>query len=202
MLMQFAERRCWLLSKAMVACSSLGDALQLAKEAEAFLALADDAEVPALPATVLQPSTSEVVKAKTITAVADPEAQSTVVVASTEGEMQVTIIPEPSPRGAKCTVRAPSSSVVSSLSVFAVPEDVTRYLRRQGISAEATVTGLYEIAGRLEPLSVLQTRANALRAQQNLPPLELMPIPAARSNQKGVSRLGARRHPEPAAQFR
>jgi len=186
-----AERRCWLLSKAMETCSSLGEALELAKEAEAFLALADDAEVPALPAIALQPSTTEVVKAKTITAIANPEAHSTVVVAPTEVEPQVTKIPERGSGGAEYSVRAPSNSVVSSLSVFAVPEDVTRYLCRQGISVEATGTGLYDVEGRLETLSVLQTRANALRAQQNLPPLELMPIPAVRSKQDGL-RLGAR----------
>jgi len=181
MLTQFTERRCWLLSKAMETCSSLGEALQLAKEAEAFLALADDAEVPA---TALQPSTTEVVKAK-ITAVADREAQSTVVVAAAGVETQVTIIPEPSSGGAEYTVSAPSGSVVSSLSVFALPEDITRYLCRQGIPVESTATGRYKVGGRIESLSLLQTRANALRARQNLPPFELMPTPASRSAEAG-----------------
>jgi hypothetical protein len=78
---QAAERRCWLLSKAMETCSSLGEALQLAKEAEAFLALSDDAGVPVLPGPAMHTSTIEIGKAK-IAAGADLEAQSTVVVAA------------------------------------------------------------------------------------------------------------------------
>jgi len=181
---QVTERRCWLLSKAMETCSSLGEALQLAKEAEAFLALSDDAEVPVLPSTAMHTSTIEIVKAKNA-AVADLEAQSTVVVAAAEVEPRVATINEPSSDSADID-SAPSNSVVSALSVFATPEDVVRFLRQQGISVEATETGRYKVAGRLESLSLLQTRANALRARQNLPPFELMPIPALRPKQAGL----------------
>ena len=177
---QAAERRCWLLSKAMETCSSLGEALQLAKEAEAFLALSDDAEVPVLPGTAMHASTTEIGKAK-IAAVADLEAKSTVVVAAAEVETRVATIPEPSSDSASNS--APNNGVVSALSVFATPEDVIRFLCQQGISVEATETGRYKVAGRLESLSLLQTRANALRARQNLPPFELMPIPAVRPKQ-------------------
>jgi hypothetical protein len=173
---QVTERRCWLLSKAMETCSSLDEALQLAKEAEAFLALADDAEVPVLAAIALQPSTAEVVKAK-IAAIADSEAQSTVVVPATEVEAQPATISELG-SGDAAGDSAPGNCVVGALSVFAVPEDVTRYLCRQGIPVEATVTGRYKVDGRLETLSLLRMRANALRARQNLPPFELMPTPA------------------------
>jgi len=179
-----AERRCWLLSKAMETCSSLGEALQLAKEAEAFLALADDAEVPVLPGSAMHTSTTEIGKAKTA-AVADLEAQRTVVVAAAEIETQVATIPEPSSDGAASDV-APNNRLVSALSVFATPEDVIRFLCQQGISVEATETGRYKVAGRLESLNLLQTRANALRARQNLPPFELMPIPTVRPKQAGL----------------
>jgi len=182
MLTKSANRRFWLLSKAFETCSSLAEALQLAREAEAFLALSDDAEAAVPPARALQPSTAEVDKAK-ITAAEQPEAQRKVLVAAGEIETQVATIPEPS--CADNDSDAPSSSAVSSLSVFAVPEDVLRYLCRQGIPVEATATGEYKIEGRLEPLSLLRTRANALRIQQNLPPLELMPIPAIQSQQNG-----------------
>ena len=185
------DRRGWLLSKALETCSSLGEALQLAKEAEAFLALSDDTELPVLPGTALHPSPIEIVKAK-IATVADPEAQSTGVVAAAEVETPVTILPEPGSDSADSD-SAPNNGVVSTLSVFATPEDVIRYLRQQGVSVEATETGRYKVAGRLESLSLLQTRANALRTRQNLPLYELMPIPAVRPKQASSRR---------AAQFR
>ena len=57
------------------------------------------------------------------------------------------------------------------------------------VLVEATVTGQYKVEGRLETLTRLQTRANALRAQQNLPsrplPFELMLTPAIRPKQRG-----------------
>ena len=186
---RLAERRCWLLSKALETCSSLDEALRLAREAEAFLALSDDAELPALPDTALQPSTAEVANTEIIP-VPDPEAQSTVVVAAAPVEP----IPEPGSGGPEYSVSAASGVAVSALSVFAVPEDITRYLCRQGIRVEAAASGQYKVEGRLEPLSLLQTRANALRASQNLPPFELMPIPAIRPKRAGL-RLGAPGHP-------
>jgi len=160
----------------METCSSLDEALQLAKEAEAFLTLPNDAEGPALPATAPRPITTDVVNVK-ITAIADPEAQSTVVVPATEAETQLATISELGSGGVDSD-SAPDNCAVSGLSVFAVPEDVTRYLCRQGIPVEATVTGRYKVEGRFESLSLLRTRANALRARQNLPPFELMPMPA------------------------
>jgi len=184
-LTQFAERRFWLLTKALETCSSLGEALKLAKEAEAFLALSDDAEVQAeltAPSpTAPQPSTTEVTEAE-VPPVAHSETQSTIVVGA---ETQVATLPEPSSDGSEYSISAPSGFAVGTLSVFALPEDVTRYLCRQGIHVEATATGQYKVEGRLETLTLLQTRANALRAQQNLPPFELMPIPAIRPKQKG-----------------
>ena len=115
-------------------------------------------ELPALPATAPQPITTEVANAK-ITPIADPEAQSTVVVAATEAETQWRPFPSWFRRRRNIAISAPGGFAVSALSVFAVPEDVTRYLCRQGIPVEATATGQYKVEGRLEPLSLLQTRA-------------------------------------------
>ena len=189
---QAAERRGWLLSKALETCSSLGEALRLAKEADAFLALSDDTETPVLPPTALQPSTSEVVNAE-ITPLADPETQSTVVVAAAEAETQAATILDPGSGGPEYNVSTASGFAVNTLSVFAMPEDITRYLCRQGIRVEASDTGRYKVEGRLESLRLLQTRANALRVRQNLPPFELMPIPAVQPKREGL-RLGAPRH--------